>query len=64
MHDWQHGGHGILGKQLLAGHDNDDKTEGVAEIFQQIPACDVGKMHVKNAFCYQRGTHRQARSDR
>ena len=64
MHDRQHRGHGILGKQLLASHDNDNKTEGVAEVFQQVPARYVGKMHVKNAFRYQRGAHRQARSDR
>lgn len=37
MHHWQNGGDRIFSEQLLAGHNYDNKAEGVAEVFQQKP---------------------------
>lgn len=35
MHHRQNGGDRIFSEQLLAGHNYDNKAEGVAEVFQQ-----------------------------
>lgn len=40
MHHWQNGGDRIFSEQLLAGHNYDNKAEGVAEVFQQKTARD------------------------
>jgi hypothetical protein len=34
LHHRQYGGDGVFGKQLLAGHDHDNKAEGIAEVLQ------------------------------
>ncbi|MNF08782.1 hypothetical protein D3C80_2092900 [compost metagenome] len=53
MHDRQHGGHGIFCKQLLTGHNHNDKAEGVANIFDKETAGIVRQAGVKNAFRHQ-----------
>ena len=57
MHNRQDGGHGVLGKQLLASEDDDYKTKGVAEIFQQKTTGKFAKMDMEDTFGDQRSPH-------
>ena len=64
MHDRQYRRDGVFGKQLLARHDDNDETEGVAEVLDEKTAGIVRQAGVENAFRRQRGTHRQPGGDR
>ncbi len=64
MHHRQNGGDRIFSEQLLAGHNYDNKAEGVAEVFQQKTARDPLQFDVKNSLRQQGGPHRQAGRNR
>ena len=58
-HDWQHGGQGVFGKQLLTGQDDRQKPRAVAEAGDNLEAFSAGQARIEQAHSHQRQAHRQ-----